>query len=334
MKHTFFLILFFFSIFSLKAQKQLKDYSIDELTTKKNEAIAEKSLANMEVYEEAIKIKTDLDAALKVEDYEKAAALQNKLNALKIIPSKTERIAEIQAEISKAVASEDYEKADALKKELDVLNNVSKPTAPPSDIKFTSSSSSSNSVKPTNVKSSNLTKNDIYGSSAVWMGLDFSLFTFVSKKKVGEEQKHYKFISIWQKDYGKAVPDKKIAHWLGKPMLMDESYNVEGLYLQNLNSQWIKESSSFLSQDKIETQLKLYKSNNHGLALVFIPGVFNETEGQLSLNVVWFDLDTRTIINLQEVSVKAGPNTMASRWIDGLIEATKTYVDKFYRKRI
>lgn len=334
MKKTIFLSIFLLIASCVVAQKQIKDYTIDELTAKKAEAIAEKSIVNMDIFEEAIKIKTDIEAALKLEDYEKASLLQNKLTTLKITPPKAERIAELQIEINKAVAIEDYEKATALKNELDVLNNVIKPTAPPSDIKFTSTESSSSNNLVISSVSSNLTKNAIYYSSSIWLGLDFSLFTYVSRKKIGEEQKHYKYINAWQKEFGKAVPEKKLAHWLGKPMFMDESYNVENLYQQNLSSQWIQESSNYLSPDKIQKQLQSYKSNNHGLALVFIPGIFNETEGQLSLNVVWFDMDTKTIVHLQEVSVKTGPATMTGRWLDGLVEATKVYVDKYYRKRI
>jgi hypothetical protein len=185
-----------------------------------------------------------------------------------------------------------------------------------------------------NSSTTRLTKNDIYGSSVVWMGLDFSLLNYVSKKKVGEEQKHLKYVGAWQKEFTKSIPEKKLAQWLGKTLFMSENYYVENLYRENLNRPWMLEYSNSLSSEKIQTQIQTYKSNNQGLALVFIPGVFNETEGLLTLNIVWFDLDTRAIIDLKEVSVKAGPASMTSRWLDGLIEATKNYVDKYYKKRV
>lgn len=344
MKKTIFLSFFLFIISNAFAQKQIKDYTIEELTAKREAALTEKEISNLEIIDEAIKLKAEINDALKLEDYDKATVLQAKLLTLKLEPTKAEKIQEIQDNIKKAVASEDFEKADALKKELDALNNVPKATGPPSDVKYTgppsdvkytnTSSSSINNSSKSNASSSSLTKNDIYGNSVVWMGLDFSLFNYVSKKKVGEEDKHLKYIAAWQKEFAKGVPEKKLAQWLGKPQFMSESYYIEKLYFQNLKNPWITEYSSGLTPDKIQAQLRIYKSNNHGLALVFIPGTFNEIEGEMALNIVWFDLDSRTIVNLQEISVKAGPATMTGRWLNGLIDATKKYVDHYYKKRV
>lgn len=324
------------------AQKAINDYSVQELSQKKAEALASGSKADAGVYDAALMLREEINVALKVEDYDKATGLQAQLKALKLQPPPSNKAKEIQEAINKAVASEDYEKAESLKKELDALKNPAKIT--PTTVKETktsapppSSQTVITSTHPSNVSSSDpsskLSKNDIYGNTTTYMGLDFSLFNFVSIKKNGEEQKNIKFISVWQDQFSKKIPEKKLAQWLGKSEFNSDRESSENLYTQNLNRQWIVASGRSLSENEIQAQLQTYKSSHHGLGLVFVPGSFDETNGQLSLYIVWFDLDTRTIVNMQNVSVKAGPSTMTARWLDGLVASTKKYIDQYYKKR-
>lgn len=346
MKIKHLLLVFFVALSSAfaHAQKALKDHTLQELNQKRAAAQAESSSAEVAVYDQAIKLKGDIDAALKVEDYDKAASLQQQLLGLKVPAPVSDKIKSLQTEMQKAVAAEDYAKADALKKELELLKNpapaavVSKPLASPSSgstaPSVSTQTNSGSSISSGGAGSSGtMSKNDIYGGSATWMGLDFSLFSFVSSKKAGEEQKHFKYIDAWQEGFRKKVPEKKLAQWLGKGVFHSD-HGADNLYNQHLNKQWIVATSRSLSAEQIQAHIQTYRSSNHGLGLVMLPGSFDETAGEMSLYVVWFDLDSRSIVNMQEISVKASPSSMTGRWLNGLYVATKKYVDQYYKKRI
>jgi hypothetical protein len=115
--------------------KALKDYSLTELKQKRDAATAAKATAEVAVYDQAINLRTEIDAAVKAEDFDKANLLKEKLTALKLggtastsVPSGREK--ELTDAINKAVAEENYEKADALKKELEALKNGTSITTP------------------------------------------------------------------------------------------------------------------------------------------------------------------------------------------------------------
>ncbi len=345
MKNILLLSVFFFLIFPIMAQNPLSSYSLQELTQKRAEAEASKSTSKVAVYDEAIKLKKELNAALKVEDYEKAEVLKEKLKNLKITDApSSSKSKELQDAIAKAVANEDFEKAAALKKELEALKNGTSKT-PVSKVSTTTTGTNSATSKgtittqvPENTTSQNdklvsvLTQKDIYGTSATWMGIDFSLFNFLSIKKSGEEELHIKYIPIWQKLFSKEIPDEKLGKWLSKTNFVSDCNYSENLYTQTLNRKWILSNGNSLTNDQIQAHLQTYKSNNHGLGLVLLPGLFDEITARVSLYVVWFDLDTRTIVHLQEISVKSPPSTMTARWLNGLVESTKKYVDDYFKK--
>lgn len=317
-------ILFFVSLnFCLLSQKQIKDYSLQELNLKKKEAINLNDINNIEVFDLAIKYKAEIDAAIKVEDFDKAALFQDKLIQLKIIPLPAEKIKQLQNELNEAIAKEDFNKAESLKNEIDILKgNKPKPI-----------NNSENTAK--NSTSSNLTKNNIYDFSVVWMGLDFSLFNFISSKKVGEELEYKKNILIWQKEFHSEIGSEKLGKWLKKTKFIDDRSFSESLYNNNLNRSWIKSQKTTLSIDKIQKHLLSYKSSNHGIALVFIPEIFDENEKEIIMNIVWFDVDTKAIIHNQSVTFKGvNTGTMTNRWGGALIDCTKTYVDQYFRKKL
>lgn len=364
------IILFTFLLLNTVAfgqnQKAIKDMSIAELNAAKAEATAAQWKNDVAVYDNAIKLKTDIDAALKVEDYDKAASLQEQLKALKVAPKNTEKIKALQADINKAVAAEDFEKADSLKKEVDKLKAQdmgiaaapapapAKPTPAPTPTPTpapkaaasapaetaktpipaatTPAPSSTPSATPTTLTTS-LTKNDIYGTSATWLGVDFSLLTFVSTKKQGQESENLKFIPEWQKLYRQHVPEAKLGRWLTKTSFTPDCSQAEGLYLTTLQSGWISGTRKMLSQNQLQTQVLNYKASGNGVGLVLIPEAFNELTGEIYVYFVWIDMSSKAIIHTQSVSAKTGAGTMASRWLDGLITVTKTYVDTYYKKR-
>ncbi len=330
MKLIYFLFLCFgFNIY-LFSQKQIKDYTLPELNLKKKEALASNDNSNAEVYDLAIKYKIEIDAAIKVEDYDKAAIFQEKIIKLKIILLPAEKIKELQNELNAAVAKEDYEKAEMIKKEIESLKGNDKNTT-----SLSNQSSSSDLTQPSSNSSlSNISKNSIYDASVVWMGLDFSLFNYVSNKKIGEEQEHKKNISIWQNEFHTQTGSEKLGKWLKKTKYIDDRSFTENLYNSNLNRSWIVSQKTTLSNDKIQKHLLSYKSTNHGIALVFIPETFDETEREITIHVVWFDLDSKAIVSSQPINFKGvNPGTMSNRWGAALLDCTRTYINQYFRKK-
>lgn len=324
MRILYFLFFFVNSSIYVFSQKQLKEYSVQELTQKKTEALATSDNNNAEVYDLAIKYKSEIENAIKIEDYDKAAIFQEKISKLKTIPLPTEKIKQLQEELNQAVKIEDFDKAERIKKEIELLKNgKSNYTSNSSDLISSSSSTS------------NLSKNSIYEASVVWMGLDFSLFNFVSNKKIGEEQEHKKNIIIWQREFNSQTGSEKLGKWLKKTTYIDDRSYTENLYNTYLNNTWISPQKQTLSRDKIQKHLSLYKSKHHGLALVFIPEAFDEVEREITIQIVWFDLDSKSLVNIQSVNFKGvNPGTMTNRWGAALLDCTKTYIDQYFRKKL
>ena len=117
-------------LLNLLAFSQVANMSLQELNQKRTEAVASRSTSKVTFYDEAIKLKTELNTAIKNEDFEKAATIKDKLNNLKFTESQTNsKTIELQEAIKKAIANEDYEKAAALKKELEASKNGTNPTS-------------------------------------------------------------------------------------------------------------------------------------------------------------------------------------------------------------
>lgn len=120
---NFIFILFVLISFNSIAQKQLSEYTIQELDVKKKEAVSSDNMADAAIYKKAIDLRTQIDAAAAAEDYTKAASLKKQLKSLSIGGATNENTSQLEEEIKKAVAAEDYEKASRLKKQLESGGN-------------------------------------------------------------------------------------------------------------------------------------------------------------------------------------------------------------------
>ena len=66
--------------------------------------------------------------------------------------------------------------------------------------------------------------------------------------------------------------------------------------------------------------------------MVLIPEQFNEDRDNYTVEFVWFDVSSKAIIHNQKISGRAHGGATQAGWRDALIDATKNYIDQFYKK--
>ncbi len=198
----------------------------------------------------------------------------------------------------------------------------------------TSRISNENNTASVNLNSStNYSKSDIYKDNSItWFGLDFSLFNLTFTKKMGREDEMIKYIGIWQKQYEKEIPPSNLARWLRKPAVNSEKDYSESLYRSNLKQNWISFDYHDISYNEIQNHLTKYKTNGNGIGLVLIPEQFNEDRDNYTVEFVWFDVSSKAIIHNQKISGRAHGGVTQAGWRDALIDATRNYIDQFYKK--
>ncbi len=328
MKKLFFSICICLS-FKCIAQKQIADYTLEELQKQQTEAVANNKIYDTEVFNKAITLRTQMDAATKAEDFTKAAALKEQLKALKLLSSADlAKINKLDEEIKKAVDAKDYAKAEQLKNQQEIIkgNKMVTPATPVSNSTPTEYYAPNSNTAP-------VSKNSIYNEADItWFGADFSLFTYTFVRKEGKENELLKHINTWQKGYGKEVPAAKLKGWLKKKYVASDEDFVQNLYKTKLKQNWISSDYHDVSNAEIQEHLKNYNSNGKGIGLVLIPELFNEDRNNYTVEFVWFDIATKSIIDTQKITGKGSGGGTLSGWIDAMLDATKTYVDKFYKR--
>jgi len=322
-------ILLVLSITASFAQKAMNEYTLQELIQKKSEAES-KSSPDAGVYNTAITLKKEIDEALKVEDYDKAAATKEKLAALKLNSATSAKAKELQAAIDKAVAEEDYDKARILKTELTTLTStgevkkVSNTTNSTSTTKVNSVSTSTSTIPPV----TKFTKDDIYTAEVTFMGLDYSLFTVVSTDLIDKEDIINKHIPFWQKAFVN-VASNNLRRWINRSTILYDRAEVESLYKKNLDRTWIVTGFKPLMTQQLQDQVFTYPSKNHGLGLVFIQGAYDEITKNTVMYVVWYDTYSKVIVHSQEIIRPSRPSGFAGRWLTGIFDASDMYSKQF-----
>lgn len=176
-------------------------------------------------------------------------------------------------------------------------------------------------------------KKDIYTiPSITFMGLDLSLMTYISYNKVGLEQKNEKSLDELTKNYNAEMNQGRVRMWYGKQNVnIDKSMSYA--FHQYMKPNWISNQTQFITLETIQQHLNNYKTSGQGIGLVVIPEMFNEITKMSNIYFVWFDTDTKAIIHTQQTFARPGGGvSIAGIWDVALIDATKNYVDQYYKK--
>lgn len=193
--------------------------------------------------------------------------------------------------------------------------------------------SSGNSGNSGGNASTSYTKKDIYSiPSVTFMGLDVSMLTYISYNKVGMDAKYTKDLDVLIKNYNNEMNTNRVRMWFGKKNAIIDKSMANG-YSQYLKPNWISNQTQFITVDMIQQHLLNYKTTGQGIGLVVIPEMFNEITKMSNIYFVWFDTDTKAIVHTQQTFARPGGGvTIAGIWDAALIEATKNYVDQYYKK--
>ncbi len=68
------------------------------------------------------------------------------------------------------------------------------------------------------------------------------------------------------------------------------------------------------------------------MGLVLFPELFNEDRDNYTVEFVWFDIETKAVVHTQKISGRGHGGATLAGWGDALTQATKTYIDQYYKK--
>ncbi|OFZ10261.1 MAG: hypothetical protein A3D92_04860 [Bacteroidetes bacterium RIFCSPHIGHO2_02_FULL_44_7] len=168
----------------------------------------------------------------------------------------------------------------------------------------------------------------------VWFGTDFSFFRLSNEKKVGTEEIVAPYIPYWIEDYKLAIPNVKIASMLKiKKVIVDNDF-TSVLFQDYLPERWIVRERHEVDLDEIRQHIAQYKTEKHGLGLVFIvenffkgiPGPGDEVPSKVHGHFVWFNIDNREIIYSHTIS-----GTPATAYFNDMFTAGAGYNGMGYR---
>lgn len=198
----------------------------------------------------------------------------------------------------------------------------------------------------------------IYKSDTiVWFGVDFSFFRLSNEKKIGDEDKIKPLIDVWIDAYASAIPNVKLASLLGIKKVINDKEFTNSIYREKIPAVWIIGNRHEVTESDISDHILTYKSDYKGLGLVYVlenffkgeSGVGDEVPSKVHGYFVWFDIDSKDIIEIQEIygtpatayyngawvvgQRKGSPKDkgMVGYWLQGMIDATVAFTIDYKR---
>jgi hypothetical protein len=135
-----------------------------------------------------------------------------------------------------------------------------------------------------------------------------------------------------QKNNAADITSSKFMHWMAKNSFMNDKEYAESLYKTHINPDWITGIPRTVNESDIQNHLMNYKSGLKGIGLVLLPEEFNQDRANYTVEFVWFDIETKAVIHSQKIIEKGAPHGGLASWDPILVDATKTYIDKFYKR--
>lgn len=185
------------------------------------------------------------------------------------------------------------------------------------------------------VASTKYTKESIYSEKSItYFGLDLSLMNLLSYSKVGMEDKYAPSLDELIKMNNSTMSESKVKSWFDKKEVKVDLSFTSTEYKKFLAQKWIVNQTQNIEPDKIKQHLQNYKTTGTGIGLVIIPELFNETTRNGNMFFVWFDIETKALIYLKRsYGVQHAGVTIEGTWDYSIVDATKYYVDNYFKKK-
>jgi hypothetical protein len=189
----------------------------------------------------------------------------------------------------------------------------------------------------------NYTTSDVYQldpslPKIAYLGVDFSLLRIKADKFIGQDvfgkNQLIDGLDIFN---NKQVKHGKIDSWIDKKGQTFYYPSFGRTYgKNNLPSRWILSSADpyELNEQLIRDHIKNYDINSAGLGFVFIPGVIDSEKKNIYGYFVWFDFESKKIINMTKIE---GPSNIVKKikspdFIVDFLYQYKRYTDRYYRQ--
>lgn len=182
---------------------------------------------------------------------------------------------------------------------------------------------------------SEYTKESIYSEKSItYYGLDLSLMNLLSYSKLGKDQEYLPSLDELVAMNNKTMSESKVKSWFDKKEVkVDESFTSTE-YKKFLAPKWIVNQTTSVDPEKLKQHIKNYKTTGSGLGLVIIVELFNETTRNGNMFFVWFDIETKDIVYLKRsYGVQHAGITIEGTWDYSVVDATKYYVDNYFKKK-
>ena len=181
----------------------------------------------------------------------------------------------------------------------------------------------------------NFTKESIYSEKSItYFGLDLSLLNLLSYTKLGKDETYLQSLDELVKINNSTMSESRVKSWFNKKEVKIDHSFTSSEYKNYLTKKWIVNQTQNIDQARIQQHLLNYKTTGSGIGLVIIRDLFNENSRNGNMFFVWFDIETKAIIYLKRsYGVQSNGVTIEGTWDYSVVDATKYYVDNYFKKK-
>ena len=168
-------------------------------------------------------------------------------------------------------------------------------------------------------------------NEVTFYGLDFSKAVLSQPDKINYNVRYRKYFVAWISRYEEIVrPETKFSRWIDKEVIYEPG-EVQSLCKKERT--WIRFDDYDFPIDTLQQIIQNYElSQSNGVGMVVNVVNMNKRREQLIAWFTFFDIQTREILWATKIRGRANGTGMTAHWGEGMINATKRYVDKVYKK--
>jgi hypothetical protein len=187
----------------------------------------------------------------------------------------------------------------------------------------------------------NILINEIYdlqgvqsSTTLIYYGLDFSLLKLVKPQYVTNENVLRKYFGAWLSFYHNKFPPQNLT----KMLKFDQTFfndNAVQIRIDSVPKNWVVFSTHNVKIDSISNTIRTYNlGQDKGLGFVIHPIEFNTLTMKSTCYFTFFDIVTKKILWIAEISVDVKGLGLTQPFGYGMIESTKVFINDLYKKNV